>query len=156
LRIDVDTYRGTRDGVPAMLDDLAASGARATFFCTLGPDESGRAISRVFTPGFVGKMWRTNAVRMDGWRAALYGTPLPGREIGRRTAGVLRRCAAEGHEVGLHAWSHAAWQNRVPRLERAAVDTMIERGIEAFEAMFGARPAAFAAPGWISSDAAWL
>ena len=115
LKVDVDTYRGTFAGVPAMLDDLAAAGVRASFFFTLGPDHSGRAIVRAFTkPGFLAKMWRTNAVSMYGWKTAFYGTVLPAPEIGRRCADVLRRCQSDGHEVGLHAWDHVAWQDRLP------------------------------------------
>src|SRR5262245_50008377 len=93
LKIDVDTYRGTREGVPAMLDDLRAAGVRASFYFTLGPDRSGRAILRVFTkPGFLAKMVRTNAVKMYGWKTALYGTLLPAPAIGKRCASILRRC----------------------------------------------------------------
>jgi len=153
LKIDVDTYRGTRDGVPAMLDDLAAAGVTASFFFTLGPDNSGRAILRVFTkPGFLGKMLRTNAAKMYGVETALYGTLLPAPIIGRRCAAVLARCRAEGHEVGLHAWDHVAWQDRLHRLPRRAVEAQIERGIAAFAAVFGERPRAFAAPAWLATD----
>ena len=156
LKIDVDTYRGTRDGVPAMLDDLAEAGVRATFFFTIGPDNSGRAIARAFTtPGFVRKMLRTNAVRMYGWRTALYGTLLPAPDIGRRCRDLLRRCRDAGHEVGLHAWDHVAWQNRLTRLDRTAVAAILDRAEAAFVEIFGAPPRAFAAPAWLCTDEAF-
>ncbi|HVT59328.1 MAG TPA: polysaccharide deacetylase family protein [Thermoanaerobaculia bacterium] len=156
LKIDVDTYRGTRDGVPAMLEELAAAGVRASFFFTLGPDRSGRAIWRVFTkPGFLAKMVRTNAARMYGWRTALYGTLLPAPQIGRRCREVLLRCREAGHEIGLHAWDHVTWQDRLGRLGRPAVDALLERGIAAFAALFGEPPRGFAAPAWFCTADGW-
>jgi undecaprenyl phosphate-alpha-L-ara4FN deformylase len=149
LKVDVDTFRGTRDGVPALLADLAAAGVRASFFFTLGPDNSGRAVLRVFRKrGFLAKMLRTNAARMYGWRTALYGTLLPAPEIGRRYRAALAAVAAAGHEVGLHAWDHVAWQDRLDRLPRAAIDEQLDRGIAAFAGIFGAPPRGFAAPAW--------
>jgi len=156
LKIDVDTFRGTRDGVPALLADLAAAGVRASFFFTLGPDNSGRAVLRVFRKrGFLAKMLRTNAARMYGWRTALYGTLLPAPEIGRRCRATLAAVQAAGHEVGLHAWDHVTWQDRLDRLPRAAIDAHLDRGIAAFESIFGARPRAFAAPAWFCTDEAF-
>ncbi|HEV3455918.1 MAG TPA: polysaccharide deacetylase family protein [Thermoanaerobaculia bacterium] len=153
LKIDVDTFRGTRDGVPALLADLAAAGVRASFFFTLGPDNSGRAVLRVFRKrGFLAKMLRTNAARMYGWRTALYGTLLPAPEIGRRCRATLAEVAAAGHEVGLHAWDHVTWQDRLDRLSRAAIDAQLDRGVAAFESIFGARPRGFAAPAWFCTD----
>lgn len=154
LKIDVDTFRGTRDGVPALLADLAAAGVRASFFFTLGPDNSGRAVLRVFRKrGFLAKMLRTNAARMYGWRTALYGTLLPAPEIGRRCGAALAAVQAAGHEVGLHAWDHVAWQDRLDHMSRAAIDGQLDRGIAAFAAIFGARPGGFAAPAWFCTDA---
>jgi undecaprenyl phosphate-alpha-L-ara4FN deformylase len=156
LKIDVDTFRGTRDGVPALLEDLAAAAVKASFFFTVGPDNSGRAVLRIFRKrGFLAKMLRTNAARMYGWRTALYGTLLPAPEIGRRCRAVLAAVAAAGHEVGLHAWDHVAWQDRLDRLPRAAVEAQLDRGIAAFEEIFDARPRAFAAPAWFCTDEAF-
>jgi len=153
LKVDVDTYRGTRDGVPAMLEDLAAAGVRATFFLTLGPDNSGRAIFRVFTkPGFLRKMMRTNAAKMYGWKTALYGTLLPAPRIGRRCAAELREIEKAGHEVGLHAWDHVLWQDRLHRLSRPAIDAQLKRGIEAFANLYGRPPKVFAAPAWFCTE----
>ena len=41
LKVDVDTLRGTREGVPRLLKLLAEHGARATFYFSLGPDHTG-------------------------------------------------------------------------------------------------------------------
>jgi undecaprenyl phosphate-alpha-L-ara4FN deformylase len=153
LKVDVDTYRGTRDGVPAMLEDLAAAGVKATFFLTLGPDNSGRAVFRVFTkPGFLRKMLRTNAAKMYGWKTALYGTLLPAPRIGRRCQAELREIEKAGHEVGLHAWDHVLWQDRLHRLSRPAIDAQLQRGIQAFTDIYGHPPRAFAGPAWFCTD----
>lgn len=155
LKIDVDTFRGTRDGVPAMLQDLAAAGVRASFFFTLGPDNSGRAVLRVFRKrGFLAKMLRTNAARMYGWRTALYGTLLPAPLIGRRCAAAIAAVAAAGHEVGLHAWDHVTWQDRLERLPLATVESHLDRGIAAFAGIFGTPPKSFAAPAWFCTQPA--
>jgi hypothetical protein len=77
LKIDVDTYRGTREGVPRLMKILTAHGAGATFLFSLGPDHTGRAIKRVFRPGFFGKVRRTSVLRHYGLKTLLYGTILP-------------------------------------------------------------------------------
>src|SRR5574342_841521 len=91
LKIDVDTYRGTRDGVPRLLKVLATHGARATFLFSLGPDHTGRALRRVFRPGFLRKVSRTSVVANYGIPTLLYGTLLPGPDIGRRCADEIGR-----------------------------------------------------------------
>jgi peptidoglycan/xylan/chitin deacetylase (PgdA/CDA1 family) len=153
LKVDVDTYRGTQEGVPAMLEDLAAAGVKASFFLTLGPDNSGRAVFRVFTkPGFLRKMLRTNAAKMYGWKTAFYGTLLPAPRIGRRCQAELREIEKAGHEVGLHAWDHVLWQDRLHRLSRSAIDAQLQRGIQAFAEIYGHPPRAFAGPAWFCTD----
>ena len=90
IRVDVDTHTGLRDGVPRLLDLLLRLGVRASFFITMGPDNSGRAIRRLFTrKGFARKMARTNALRTYALRTILSGTLLPSRPAGRWLAGSV-------------------------------------------------------------------
>ena len=83
LKVDCDTYIGTREGIPALLDVFARRGIRATFFFTLGPDRSGVAVRRFFTrKGFLKKMWKSRAGSLYGFPTVVYGTLLPAPRIG--------------------------------------------------------------------------
>jgi peptidoglycan/xylan/chitin deacetylase (PgdA/CDA1 family) len=113
LKIDVDTFRGTREGVPALLAMLERHGAGATFLFSLGPDHTGRAIKRALRPGFMNKVGRTSVVSHYGVRTLLYGTLLPGPDIGRKCADVMRDVRNRGFEVGIHTWDHVRWQDGV-------------------------------------------
>ena len=53
LKIDVDTYQGMKPGVPRLLALLRQEGLRATFYLSIGPDASGRALLQILkNPGF--------------------------------------------------------------------------------------------------------
>ena len=148
LKVDVDTYVGLRDGIPALAAALERRGLRASFFVSMGPDHSGRAIRRVLKPGFLRKMMRTKAPSMYGWRTILYGTLLPGPQIAASFPQHLRALARVGHEVGVHGYDHVYWHDRLADLGEAAVRAEFERGLRVYEEILGAPAASFAAPGW--------
>lgn len=152
LRVDVDTFRGTRDGVPRLLEILAARGVTATFFFTMGPDNMGRHLWRLARPRFLAKMIRSRAASLYGWDILLAGTCWPGRKIGTALGGVLRDTEKARHEVGLHAWDHHRWQVAAKRLTPKELRAELERGVDAFAAALGRRPDCSAAAGWICND----
>lgn len=151
LKVDVDTRAGMAQGVPRLRAMLQERGIPATFFITFGPDNSGKAIRRIFRPGFLSKMLRTRAVRMYGWKTMLYGTLLPPPPVGSAFPELLRGLADDGHEVGLHAWDHVHWHDMLYRMSPQSVADEFGRGIAAFRAVFGAPPLACAAPGWTAT-----
>jgi peptidoglycan/xylan/chitin deacetylase (PgdA/CDA1 family) len=148
LKVDVDTLRGTRLGVPNLVSLLKKHGAGATFLWSLGPDHTGRAIRRVFRPGFVRKVQRTSVVKHYGMQTLLYGTLLPGPDIGRRCADLMRSVRDEGFEMGVHTWDHIRWQDGVAGADAAWTRTEMVRACERFSEIFGTAPLVHGAAGW--------
>jgi len=155
LKIDVDTWRGTREGVPRLLDILRRHQAKATFLFSLGPDHTGRAIKRVFRKGFLQKVSRTSVLEHYGLRTLMYGTLLPGPDIGRREAALLRSVRAAGHEVGIHCWDHIRWQDHVAGQSAAWTQREMRRAADRFEEIFGQPARTHGAAGWQMNPAAY-
>jgi undecaprenyl phosphate-alpha-L-ara4FN deformylase len=154
LRIDVDTLRGTRTGVLNLCRLLDSHSLRGTFFFSVGPDNMGRHLLRLLRPAFLSKMMRTGAPRLYGWDILLRGTLWPGPIIGRRFAGIIRAVADAGHEVGLHAWDHHAWQSHIDRMNGKAVHRTIERGFRLLTEILGTPPICSGVPAWRCNDTA--
>ncbi len=148
LKIDVDTLRGTREGVPTLVTLLRKHDLRATFLFTLGPDHTGRAIKRVFRPGFYGKVRRTSVVRHYGLRTLMYGTVLPGPDVGRRAADVMRAVADAGFETGVHTWDHVRWQDGVATADAAWTKQEMLRACERYTEIMKSPPLTHGAAGW--------
>jgi peptidoglycan/xylan/chitin deacetylase (PgdA/CDA1 family) len=148
LKVDVDTLRGTREGVPALVDMLRRHGVRATFLFSLGPDHTGRAIKRVFRPGFVGKVRRTSVIRHYGVRTLMYGTLLPGPDIGRRAADVMQGVRDAGHETGVHCWDHIRWQDGVASADERWTFEEMHRACDRYTEVFREPPRVHGAAGW--------
>ena len=148
LKIDVDTYRGTRLGVPRLMDTLRRFDAQATFLFSLGPDHTGRALKRAFRPGFMKKVSRTSVFTHYGLKTLLYGTLLPGPDIGRSCADMLRSVRDAGFEVGIHSWDHVKWQDGVERASAAWTESEMQQALDRFEEIFGGPAATHGAAGW--------
>lgn len=148
LKIDVDTLRGTLEGVPRLVDLLQKHQANATFLFSLGPDHTGRAIKRVFRPGFLNKVSRTSVVDHYGYKTLIYGTLLPGPHIGKRCAALMRQVRDAGFEVGIHTYDHVKWQDNVIEQDAAWTAHEMERAATAFQEAFGVKAKTHGAAGW--------
>ena len=148
IKIDVDSDRGTRLGVPALLDLFDELGIQATFLFSLGPDNTGRAIRRIFRPGFFHKVARTSVVSTYGVRTLLNGLLWPGPHIGRRNETVMRAARDRGHEVGIHCYDHIRWQDGLASMTRGQVYAEFDKARREFERIFGAPAPTAGAAGW--------
>jgi peptidoglycan/xylan/chitin deacetylase (PgdA/CDA1 family) len=148
LKIDVATFRGTREGVPALVELLQRHAAGATFLFSLGPDHTGRAVSRLFQRGQLGRLRRLARIGRYGIATPFYGTLLPGPDIGRRCADVMRATRDAGFEVGIHAWDATRWHDAAAGADAAWTLREMERACERFREIFGEDARVHGAAGW--------
>jgi undecaprenyl phosphate-alpha-L-ara4FN deformylase len=94
---------------------------------------------------------RTSVLKHYGLRTLLYGTLLPGPDIGINCAQLLREIKAGGFEVGIHCWDHVRWQDFVARADEAWTLREMEQAVARFSTVFGIPPRAWAAAGWQSN-----
>ena len=122
--------------------------AGATFLFSLGPDHTGRAIKRIFRPGFFRKVRRTSVVSHYGLVTLMYGTVIPGPDIGRRCADTMRAVRDAGFEVGIHTYDHVKWQDGVAQADAKWTLQQMELACDRFRDIFGTDPKVHGAAGW--------
>ncbi|CDG84179.1 xylanase/chitin deacetylase protein [Janthinobacterium agaricidamnosum NBRC 102515 = DSM 9628] len=148
LKIDVDTYRGTREGMLNLVRILHAYQARATFLFSLGPDHTGWALRRALKPGFFSKVSRTSVVEHYGLKTLMYGTLLPGPDIGKECTEQLRTVCEAGFEGGIHTWDHVLWQDNVATRDPRWTTSMMRKAAGRYTQVFGKAPHTHGAAGW--------
>lgn len=154
LKVDVDTWRGTREGVPRLAELLKRHDAGATFLFSLGPDHTGRAIKRVFRPGFMKKVSRTSVLEHYGLQTLLFGTLLPGPHIARTCAPILRNISRDGFETGIHTWDHIKWQDHVVNQSVQWTQAEMAKAQASYRDIFGHAAPTHGAAGWQINEAA--
>lgn len=153
LRVDVDTLEGSLRGIPTLLRLLDKHQMRASFYFSFGPDNSGKALRRIFRKGFLAKMRRTNAAKLYGFKTMMYGVLLPAPIIWKRAAAEMRLAREAGHEVGIHAWDHVQYHDLLDRKSRKWLEAWYSQAHEAFRTVFGEPAKGAVSPAWRSNDA---
>jgi len=125
--------------------------APACFLFSLGPDQTGRAITRIFRPGFFKKVSRTSVVQLYGVRTLLNGTLLPAPHIGRCNAATMRAVRDAGFAVGIHCHNHYRWQDYVNQMSLAVVREEFTAARAEFLRVFSTEARTAGAPGWQSN-----
>jgi undecaprenyl phosphate-alpha-L-ara4FN deformylase len=156
LRCDVDFGIGLARGVPWLLDRLKRHNLRATFYVTMGPDGFRRHSNRLGSASYRKRIRRMNPLGM----IKLFGPVYLARQavgitgtVGVSRPDVLRRIAAEGHELGVHGFDHYWWAENVFDADRDALKADMTRALEALQQATGKPASAWASPNWRCSAA---
>ena len=148
IKIDVDTERGTRIGVPDLLKLFEEFKIQTTFLFSLGPDNTGRAIKRIFRPGFFQKVSRTNIIELYGLKTLTNGILRKGPHIGKCHGDIMRQTKAQGHEVGIHCYDHIRWQDGLSKMTEAETRIEVTKACNAFKEVFSQPAQTMGAAGW--------
>jgi peptidoglycan/xylan/chitin deacetylase (PgdA/CDA1 family) len=152
LRVDVDTLEGSLKGIPALLRMLDRQQMQASFYFSFGPDNSGKALRRIFRKGFLEKMRRTNGVKLYGLKTMMYGVLLPAPIIWKKAAAEMRSAREAGHEVAIHGWDHVQYHDLLDRKSRAWLEAWFRDAHAAYQDVFGEKARGAVSPAWRSND----
>jgi len=153
LKIDIDTYKGFKEGLPVLLKTLGEYGLKASFFITFGPDRSGLAVIQLLRPRFFMKMLKSDAPGTYGIETALYGTLLKAPMIASAYPDSVMQIIELGHEAACHAWDHRLWQDWLFILSPKSIHEWFKKMVDAFIRTTAKAPEAFGAPGWMMNEA---
>ncbi|MFM2480044.1 polysaccharide deacetylase family protein [Celerinatantimonas sp. YJH-8] len=149
LRIDVDTYRGAREGVPRLLSLLDKYQVKGSFFFSVGPDNSGRQLWKLWRPNVLCKFIRTQIAGVSRhYSGALWRGPV----IGHRVADIIQQADSAGHEIGLHAWDHHKWEAHNDEMGAMELRSELEKGYQLLSQVLGREIDCSAAAGWRCSE----
>jgi undecaprenyl phosphate-alpha-L-ara4FN deformylase len=109
----------------------------------------------VFRPGFFSKVSRTSVLEHYGLKTLMYGTLLPGPDIGRIAGDDMRRVRDAGYEVGVHCFDHTTWQDFVTRRDARWTRHQMQSAVDRFHEVFGSVPEVHGAAGWQMNQAAF-
>lgn len=158
LKVDVDTLRGTREGVPRLLDLFKKHQVQATFLFSMGPDHTGWAFKRIFRPGFFSKVQRTSVLSHYGFKTLMYGVLLPAPHIGKKAGQIMRLAQESNFEVGIHTYDHVYWQDNVFKKSAKWTTQQMDLARTTFLNIFKKEPTTHGAAGWQMNPSAfdWL
>lgn len=148
LKIDVNTYRGTRIGVPCLVGALQRHDVQASFFFTLGKDRTGQGIKHIFRKGFLSKASRISSWGHYGFKTLMYGILLPPPDIGRKCADIMRSVRDAGFEVGIRCFDQNRKENNIAKKDMDCVKREMQRSVDRFVEIFGIPSKSFASAGW--------
>ena len=138
IRVDVDSIGDIR-ALPETLELLREMEVKATFFVAMGPDNSGKNVTRYLKNPL--SLRKAKPARF-GFGNLLRGLASP-RHI-EDYKDELVEIKKRGHEVGLHGYDHYDWI----KTKGQNAHSHVEKGRMVFEDVFGFTPKSFASPGF--------
>lgn len=137
LRIDLESDKGIREGVPKILRVLKKYNVKASFYVTMGGESNIFELLR-----YRKKLPGVRKVSVFSKKEILRMALLP-RDFVLKNRAFLQRILADGHELGIHGWKHREWTRG---LEKINVRKAVRKAVRKYAKLFGMKPRSFCAP----------
>ena len=137
LRVDLESGKGIREGVPKILNLLKKYDVKASFYVTMGGESNLFELFR-----YRKKLPGKRKISVFSKKEILRMVFLP-KDFVMENREILRRILSEGHELGIHGWKHREWTRG---LEKLNVRKVVRKAIGKYIKLFGRTPQSFCAP----------
>ena len=141
LRVDLESDKGIKKGVPKLLDLLKKHNIKASFYLSIGGESN---IFEILKYRGNLKTSRERKIKVWSLKDKLRMAFFP-RDFVKENKKILKRILEEGHELGLHGWKHREWTRG---LEKIDIKKKIKDSINKYIQLFGKKPTSFASPGF--------
>lgn len=145
LRVDIESDKGIREGIPNLLDLLKKYDIKVSFYLVMGGE------SNIFEILKYNKKMESSAERsIKVWTLAnkLRMALFP-KDFIKANKEILQRILNEGHELGIHGWKHREWTRG---LDKININDKINKAINRYNNLFGQKPISWASPGFNIND----
>lgn len=143
LRVDVESDKGIREGLPRLLDMLKDVNCKASFYLVMGGESNIFDLIRYRRP-MKGERKLKVFSNIEVARMLLFP-----KDFVKSNMGILKRILDEGHELGIHGWKHRAWTRGIDQID---VRKHIILSKRRYFQLFNKNPTSFAAPGFVSNN----
>ncbi|MBU2576878.1 MAG: polysaccharide deacetylase family protein [Nanoarchaeota archaeon] len=143
LRIDLESDKGIREGVPKILALLKKYNIKASFYVAMGGESNILELLR-YQKKLPGK--RKISVFSRGEMLRMVFFP---RDFVLGNKKIFQKILDEGHELGIHGWKHREWTRG---LEKIDVRKVIRKAVEKYTKLFGKKPQSFCAPAFRTNN----
>ncbi|HTZ41684.1 MAG TPA: polysaccharide deacetylase family protein [Candidatus Omnitrophota bacterium] len=145
LRVDVESDRGIREGLPKLLDLLKKHNIKASFYLVMGGESNILEILK-YRRNMTSSAERSMKIwtLKDKIRMALFP-----RDFAAANKEILGRILNEGHELGVHGWKHREWTRGLNQID---INNEITKAVSKYEKLFGKKPISWASPGFNTNE----
>ena len=137
LRIDLESQKGIKEGVPKILNLLAKHDIKASFYLTMGGESN-----LLDLLGYRKKIPGKRKINVFSKKELIRMILFP-RDFAKENKSILKRILGEGHELGIHGWKHRTWTRG---LEKINIEKQIDNSIKKYWLLFGKKPETFCSP----------
>ena len=141
LRIDLESEKGIRQGVPKLLKLLSKYNMKASFYLAMGGESNIFEILR-YRKGLTSSEERK--IKVWSLKDKLRMGLLP-RDFVKSNEKILRKILEEGHELGIHGFKHRAWTRGLDKID---IRNHILKAKIKYIGIFKRKPISFASPGF--------
>ena len=133
LKVDVDTWRGTRDGVPRLVELLGATAPAPPSCSASAPTTPAGRCAACSGRASLQSAAHLGVCALRPAHAALRHAAARPRHRPARRADACARCAPPASRCGVHCWDHVRWQDGVASADADWTEREMRRARERFD-----------------------